>query len=79
MNKKQIKDFFRNIQNLNLSYSEQIRMMALVQVRGSNRKNKAMSYKELMYHLSENKGNIISLALGPDWNRLVFVDLDIEV
>jgi len=79
MNRKQIKEFFNNIQKLNLSYSERTRMMTLVQVRGSNKRNRAMSYKELMYHLSENKGNITSLALGPVWNRLVFVDLDIEV
>lgn len=79
MNKKEIKEFFQNIQRLKLSKSQKKRMLRLFQVRGSNKKNKIMSYKEFKKHLILNQGKIKSLVLGPKWNRLVFVDIDIEV
>ena len=79
MNKKEIKEFFQNIQRLKLSKLQKKRMLRLFQVRGSNKKNKAMSYKEFKRHLILNQGKIKSLVLGPKWNRLVFVDIDIEV
>ena len=79
MNKKEIKEFFQNIQRLKLSRLQKKRMLRLFQVRGSNKKNKVMSYKEFKRHLILNQGKIKSLVLGPKWNRLVFVDIDIEV
>lgn len=74
-----IKTFFENINELNLSYEEKERMMNLIQVRGSNKKNKVMSYKEFKNFIISNKGKITKLVLGPKWSRLVFVNVDIEV
>tara|TARA_B100000085_G_scaffold192510_1_gene176405 strand:+ start:347 stop:586 length:240 start_codon:yes stop_codon:yes gene_type:complete len=79
MNEQEIKEFFQNIQNLKLSKTQKKRMLRLFQVRGSNKKNCVMSYKDFTSHLLNNKGKIISLVLGPKWNRLVFVDIDVEV
>ena len=79
MNRQEIKEFFQNIQRLKLSKSQKKRMLRLFQVRGSNKKNKVMTYEDFISHLSLNKGKIKSLVLGPKWNRLVFVDIDIEV
>ena len=79
MNNQEVKEFFQNIQSLRLSKSQKKRMLSLFQVRGLNRKNKVMTYNEFISHLSLNKGKIKSLVLGPKWNRLVFVDIDVEV
>ena len=74
-----VKKFFYNINNLKLSKSQKKRMLRLFQVRGSNKTNKVMSYKEFRNLLSVKKGKITSLVLGPKWNRLVFVDIDVEI
>ena len=74
-----IKKFFYNINNLKLSKSQKKRMLRLFQVRGSNKKNKVMSYQEFKSLLITKKGKITSLVLGPKWNRLVFVDIDVEI
>ena len=79
MTEADIKEFFNNINNLNLSKSQKKRMLRLFQVRGSNKKNKAMSYQVFKNLLSIKKGKITSLVLGPKWNRLVFVDIDLEI
>ena len=79
MNKQEIKEFFQSIHKLKLSKAQKKRMINLFQVRGSNNKNKSMSYKEFAKLLTLKKGNIKSLVIGPKWNRLVFVDIDIEV
>ena len=79
MNKNEVKEFFQNIENLKLSKSQKKRMLRLFQVRGSNKINKVMSYIEFQSHLKLSNGRITSLVLGPKWNRLVFVDIDIEV
>ena len=79
MNNQEVKEFFQNIYKLKLNKSQKKRMLNLFQVRGSNNKNKVMSYKEFAKHLTLNKGKIKSLVIGPKWNRLVFVDIDVEV
>jgi len=79
MNKQEIKEFFQNIHNLKLSKAQKKRMLNLFQVRGSNNKNKSMTYKDFTKLLITKKGNIKSLVIGPKWNRLVFVDIDVEV
>ncbi len=79
MTEADIKKFFNNINNLSLSKSQKKRMLRLFQVRGSNKKNKVMSYKEFKNLLSIKKGKITSLVLGPKWNRLVFIDIDLEI
>lgn len=79
MTETDIKKFFYNINNLKLSKSQKKRMLRLFQVRGSNKKNKVMSYQEFRNLLAVKKGKITSLVLGPKWNRLVFVDIDVEI
>ena len=79
MTEMDIKKFFYNINNLKLSKSQKKRMLRLFQVRGSNKKNKVMSYYEFRNLLIAKKGKITSLILGPKWNRLVFVDIDVEI
>jgi len=79
MNNQEIKDFFKSIENLMLNKQQKKRMLRLIQVRGSNNKNKVMSLKDFVDHINCNNGNITNLVLGPKWNRLVFVDIDIEV
>ena len=71
--------FFKNIGKLKVSSVDKKRMLKLMQVRGSNKKNKVMSFKELQTHLEKSQGKITSLTLGPSWNRLVFVDINVEV
>tara|TARA_S200000501_G_scaffold286355_1_gene270772 strand:- start:878 stop:1117 length:240 start_codon:yes stop_codon:yes gene_type:complete len=79
MNNQEIKDFFKSIEKLMLSRYQKKRMLRLFQVRGSNNKNKVMSFKNFVEYVNNNKGKITNLVIGPDWNRLVFVDIDIEV
>jgi len=79
MNKKEVKEFFQSIHKLKLTKLQKKRMLNLFQVRGSNNKNKSMSYKEFSKLLTLKKGKIKSLVIGPKWNRLVFVDIDVEV
>lgn len=79
MNNQEIKDFFKSIKKLKLSKHQKRRMLRLFQVRGSNNKNKAMSFKDFISYINCNNGKITKLVIGPKWNRLVFVDIDIEV
>lgn len=79
MNNNEIKEFFQNIENLKLSKSQKKRMLRLFQVRGSNKVNKVMSFIEFQSHLKLKNGAITNLVLGPKWNRLVFVDINVEV
>ena len=79
MNQQEIKKFFYKLNSLKLSRIQKKRMLKLFQVRGSNKKNKVMTFKEFKLKLIENKGSITKLVLGPKWNRLVFVDVDFEV
>lgn len=79
MNQQEIKKFFYRLNKIKLSKIQKKRMLRLFQVRGVNKKNKAMSFKEFKVKLEENSGNITKLVLGPKWNRLVFVDVDFEV
>ncbi len=79
MDKQEVKEFFQNIQKLKLTKLQKKRMLRLFQVRGSNNINKTMTYKDLIKHMKSNKGQIKHLTIGPKWNRLVFVDINIEV
>ena len=78
MNKEDIVKFFSNIKSLKLSKEERNRMMSLFQVKDSSGNLKAMSYVEFKSLLVNKKGKIMHLVLGPKWNRLVFVDIDVE-
>jgi Na+/phosphate symporter len=79
MDQKDIKKFFLKVSKLNLTSKEKERMMRLFQVKDSAGKIKALSYSGLKKLLKEKNGNITHLVLGPDWNRIVFVDIDVEV
>ena len=79
MNNNEILEFFKKVDSLNLSRKEKLRLVRLFQVRGKNKVNKVMSFKEFTTCIKENKGKITFLALGPDWNRLVFVDIDVNL
>tara|TARA_B100000927_G_C16427130_1_gene453970 strand:+ start:193 stop:432 length:240 start_codon:yes stop_codon:yes gene_type:complete len=79
MSKQEVKEFFQSIHKLKLTKLQKKRMLNLFQVRGSNNKNKSMSYKEFAKLLTFKKGKIKSLVIGPKWNRLVFVDINVEV
>lgn len=79
MNNKDIKKFFSDIRKLNISYEEKVRMINKLQVRGTNKINKTMTYKNLCDLLEKQNANISSLILGPKWNKLVFVDINIEI
>jgi hypothetical protein len=79
MTEENVKEFFCSINNLKLSKRQKKRMLQLFQVRGLNKKNKTMSYHEFKKIIANRQGKITSLVLGPKWNRLVFVDIDIEL
>ncbi len=79
MNNKEIFKFFKKVDQLNLSKKEKQRLSKLFQVRGSNQVNKVMSFKKFKTYLRKNNGKIKNLVLGPSWNRLVFVDINISL
>lgn len=79
MNKVEIRNFFKNINSLKMTKKEKERMLRLFQVRGKNKVNKIMTFKEFSSCIKENNGSITFLALGPKWNRLVFVDIDVDL
>lgn len=79
MRDKEILEFFKKVEKLNLTRSEKIRLSRLFQVRGVNKVNKAMSFKKFKKYLRENNGKINKLVIGPSWNRLVFVDINISL
>lgn len=71
--------FVDKIRNLNLNNYDKRRMLKLFQVKGINKKNKTMSFREFTLFVKKSKARIVHLKLGPKWNRLVFVDIDKEV
>jgi hypothetical protein len=76
---KDILEFFKKINNLKLSKKEKARLSNFFQVRGSNKVNKTMTFNNFKCYLRVNKGKINKLVLGPSWNRLVFVDINISL
>ena len=78
MTNEEIKSFFKKINNLKLSKSNKKRMLRLLQIR-YNKKNKVMSYKELKEFLKNNNYKIKTMILGPDWNPVVFIDLEEKI
>ena len=79
MTNEEIKSFFKKINNLNLSKHQKERMMKFVQLRDVNRNNSVMTFKNFVKVLREKNGKITSLVLGPDFNRVIFASVDIEV
>ena len=79
MKNEDIKFFFNRISKIRLSNFEKKRMLKLLQIRGSNKKNKVMNYTDFKSYIKNKNGNITKVVLGPNWNRLVFIDIDVEV
>ena len=79
MNSLEIKNVFNKIEKLNLNNKKNNRMIRLIQIRGSNKKNKVMNYLELKNHIQKTNANITNIVIGPNWNRLLFVDINTEV
>jgi len=79
MKEVDIKKFFYDINRLKLNNIQKKRMMRILQVRGSNKKNTVMTYHEFKNLIISKQGKITRLVLGPKWNRLIFVDVDFEV
>jgi hypothetical protein len=78
MTNEEIKSFLKKINSLKLSKSNKKRMLRLLQIR-YNKKNKVMSYKELKEFLKNNNYKIKTMILGPDWNPVVFIDLEEKI
>lgn len=79
MKSLEIKKVFDKVKKLNLNNSQKVRMLKLIQIRGSNKKNKVMNYHDLKNHIQKTNANITNVVIGPDWNRLLFIDINKEV
>lgn len=77
--KKEIQSFLENAKSFNLSTDEKNRLLKFFQVRGSNKVNKTMPYKNFTSLLEKKNGVITGFVIGPKWNRLVFVDINVEI
>lgn len=72
------KQIIAEIKRLNLSKKQKNRMFRTVDVIDVNRKRKIMSLVSLVKIIREKKCNVIRFVIGPKWNRILFVDLDLE-
>ena len=77
--KSQIQIMCKKIKSLNLSTTEKKRMLKFFQVRGSNKINKVMTYKSFVLILQKENGAITDFVIGPKWNRVVFIDINVEI
>lgn len=77
--KSEMRLLLQKIKTFKMSATEKERMLSFFQVRGSNEVNKAMSYKNFIELLQRENGVITDFIIGPKWNRLVFVDIDVEI
>ena len=77
--KENIKDLLNKLKNLNLTAHQKKRMLRLFQVRGTNNINRTLTYKEFVLLVNEKNAKITEFVIGPKWNRLIFVDLNVEI
>jgi hypothetical protein len=77
--KSEMRLLLQKIKTFKMSATEKERMLSFFQVRGSNKVNKVMSYKNFIEILQRENGVITDFIIGPKWNRLVFVDIDVEI
>lgn len=66
------------IKNLNLSQDEKKRMFKFVDVIDIKRKRKIMSLQSLVKLIRQSNCEVLKFVIGPDWNRILFVDLNLE-
>lgn len=77
--KKELQFVLEKVKSFNLPTDEKNRLLKFFQVRGSNKTNKTMSYKNFTSLLEKKNGVITGFVIGPKWNRLVFVDINVEI
>jgi hypothetical protein len=77
--KNEVQLMLKKIKSFKMSTSEKKRMLKFFQVRGSNKINKVMTYKNFVALLQRENGVITDFVIGPEWNRVVFVDIDVEI
>ena len=77
MENQNIKEFLKRIEKLNLKNNEKKRMLRLFQVRINNKTNKVMSYSYFKEYTKNKKFKITKMVLGPEWQRLLFIDIEI--
>jgi len=77
MENQNIKEFLKRIEKLNLNNSEKKRMLRLFQVRINNKTNKVMSYSYFKEFTKNKNFRITKMVLGPKWQRLLFIDIEI--
>lgn len=77
--KKELQFVLDKVKSFNLPTDEKNRLLKFFQVRGSNKINKTMSYKNFTSLLEKKNGVITGFVIGPKWNRLVFVDINVEI
>lgn len=77
--KKELQFVLEKVKSFNLPTDEKNRLLKFFQVRGSNKINKTMSYKNFTSLLKKKNGVITGFVIGPKWNRLVFVDINVEI
>jgi len=66
------------IKKLNLTKLQKKRMFKLVDVVDINKKRKVMNIISLTKLIRKTNCNIVRFVIGPKWNRILFVDLDLE-
>jgi len=66
------------IKNLKLSNVEKKRMFKFVDVIDINRTRKIMSIQSLVKLIRQSDCKILRFVIGPNWNRILFVDLDLK-
>ena len=66
------------IKKLNLTKRQKNRMFRLVDVVDINKKRKVMDIVSLVKLIRKTNCNIIRFVIGPKWNRILFIDLDLE-
>jgi hypothetical protein len=77
--KNEIQLILKKIKSFKMSTAEKKRMLKFFQVRGSNKINKVMAYKSFVALLQKENGVITDFVIGPEWNRVVFVDINVEI
>ena len=77
--RKEMQLVLKRIESFKMTTAEKNRMLKFFQVRGSNKINRVMSYKNFVALLQSENGTITEFVIGPKWNRVVFVDINVEI
>jgi hypothetical protein len=77
--RKEMQLVLKRIESFKMTTAQKNRMLKFFQVRGSNKINRVMSYKNFVALLQSENGTITEFVIGPKWNRVVFVDINVEI